>query len=116
MPKLKTTPPAFMQRKLTPSVLGFAKKHLDSFLRGQKKANGGSLPPTIQLLPDYVSYLGEMDNAFRKVDPSSLATTYEGVYQIYDMIRKKTQRLEERTFSMASATPKLSPTKQREVL
>ena len=106
MVKTHHTPPRFLQEKLTSKKFSFVKKHISAFLKKTKQKNKGELPSNPQLLCQYIDYLGRLDNAFKGIDHSCIVTTYEGIYQIYDPLRRAAGRdLDEKPATSKPASP-----------
>ena len=113
MVKVKRTPPKFLQRKLEDDKFSIVKKNLPIFLKDAKEANDGVLPANVELLYDYIAYLGKKDKAFKGLGPEYLSTGWKGVYQIYDMIRKNAHQSDEKNVHElpSGKAGKTSPTK-----
>ena len=92
----KTTPPKFLQTKLNAKTVALVKKHMTTFLDKAKRDHNGKYMEPMQLLAQYIDHLGQFDRRFIGIDHSTLITTYKGVYDIYDPLRKRVQRLEEK--------------------
>ena len=90
MGKVKHTPPLFLQDKLDHKTFIFVKEHVKDFIALQKvKHKGQGLPDNAELLRAFVKFLGSKKKAFKNIKPKALSTTYSGVGQIYDMLRKR---------------------------
>ena len=111
MVKHKHTPPVFLQRKLDTATAAYAKEKLPAFLEQAKKDNNGEWLPTKELLLDFVVHLGQFSKKWKNIEPLSLSTGYDGVYSIYDMIRKKTKTLDEKKVPTPKPTPDKGNTK-----
>ena len=105
MVKTQHTPPRFLQGKLDSKKLAFVKKHIPSFLEKIKKKLNGELPPNTELLCQYINYLGKIDSAFKGIHNSCIVTTYEGIYQIYDPLRRGAGRHIEEKEPIKPASP-----------
>ena len=102
----KTTTPAFLLKKLSTKDKTFITDNLSKFLTEAKQANGGKYGPPKEMLADFMDYLGQKDKRFRNIAYSALNTSHKGTYQIYDPLRKRVQRIEEKpTPSPPKATP-----------
>ena len=63
----------------------------------------------MKILPDFVEFLGKLDKAFKNIVPSTLVTTYEGVNQMYDLVRKRIEARKGKTV-LTSDQPSKKPT------
>ena len=106
----KTTPPKFLQSKLNVKTAALVKKHMPTFLDKAKRDHNGKYQEPMQLLAQYVDYLAAYDRRFNNIDHSTLITTYKGVYDIYDPLRKRVQRLEEKNMPRSAWQLKEKPT------
>ena len=115
MSKDKVLPPEFLQKKLSTTDKNLVRDNLSAFLKTVKKDSNGQYPPTKLLLAKYVAYLGKKHKHWKGVDPLALSTGYDGVFYVYDTIRKKTTTLDEKdvtgTASPAKANAKASSPK-----
>ena len=84
----KSTPPSFLQKDLSDSMVSLIRKHTPPFLDQAKRANGGTLPPNRDLLRDFIGYLAKKNAAFRGIPDEAIVTTYKGIGHIYDILRK----------------------------
>ena len=99
----KTTTPAFLLKKLSTKDKTFVTANLSQFLAEARQANGGKYGPPKEMLADFMDYLGQKDKRFHNI---ALNTSHKGTYQIYDPLRKRVQRIEEKpTPSQPKATP-----------
>ena len=106
MVKTHHTPPRFLQEKLSPKRISFVKKHIATFIEKLKKKNKGELPSNPQLLCQYIDYLGKLDSQFKGIHHSCIVTTYDGIYQIYDPLRRAAERfIEEKPSPSKPPTP-----------
>ena len=80
------------------------------FLDKAKKDHNGKYMEPMQLLAQYIDHLGQYDRRFVGIDHSTLITTYKGVYDIYDLLRKRVQRLEEKNMPRSARQLKEKPT------
>ena len=53
-------------------------------------------------MPDFVVWLGDRSRDFRHLKPDQLNTKDEGTYQVYNALRKKMEKIEEKP---ATPTP-----------
>ena len=106
----KTTPPKFLQSKLNVKTTNLVKKHMPAFLDKVKRDHNGKYQEPMQLLAQFVDYLAPYDRRFNNIDHSTLITTYKGVYDIYDPLRKRVQRLEEKNMPRSARQLKEKPT------
>ena len=96
MPKQpRRTLPSFLKTKLTPRKMTLAKKHLPAFLEKVRKEYKDELPGALFLVEEFCDHLAMMDKDFKNVDGERLKTNQPGTYQLYNLIRKRTQPLEE---------------------
>ena len=75
MVKVKRPPPAFLTRKLDDDKLALVKKCLPIFLKDERAANKGSLPPNMDLLK---TLMGESMTYTVKRKKKSKTTKKEG--------------------------------------
>ena len=61
------------------------------------------------MLADFMDYLGQKDKRFRNIAYSALNTSHKGTYQIYDPLRKRVQRLEEKNMPRSVKASKEKP-------
>ena len=107
MPKgSKLEPPTFLHKKLEGKTLTFVKEHMTAFLDQVKKGKNGEWPSTVTLVADYVQYLSKLDKAFKKINSSTLVTSYDGVSHIYDMIRRRVAVREGKTVTTSDPPSK----------
>ena len=82
--------------KLHASTAALVKKWMPAFLASVKKDGPFPYPPTIELLPMYVDFLGTKEKKFKNIQAVALNTAYKGVYEIYNNLRKKVEKLDEK--------------------
>ena len=111
MVKVKHTPPAFLQKNLDEKMFAFVKGHVKPFLAGEKvKHKGQPLPDNVDLLRVFIKFLSFKKKAFKGIQPDSLSTTYPGVGQIYDLLRKRNKpHNEEKQASQSKKKPSQPP-------
>jgi len=85
----------------------FVKSHVKAFIVGERvKAKGKGLPENTELLRVFVKYLGFKSKKWKNIKPESFSTTYPGVGQIYDMLRKRNKpSIEEKQTEPKKKTP-----------
>ena len=66
------------------------------------------------MLVQFVDYLAKIRRKYRTKEPKALSTGYQGVYQLYDWVRKRTRLLDENGL-MPKATPQKASTKKAPV-
>lgn len=93
-PPRRTMPP-FLKRKLEHKKMSLAKKHLPAFLEKIRKEYKDELPGALFLVEEFCDHLAMMDKDFKNIDGERLKTNQPGTYQLYNLIRKRTQLLEE---------------------
>ena len=117
MVKTKHTPPAFLQQKLDDKTFIWVKGKVKDFIAGERvKSKGKGLPDNAELLRRFFKLLAFKSKQFKNIKDDSLATTYPGVGQIYDMLRKrnKPQDQEKETPQSKKKTPGQKEGKQTE--
>ena len=65
---------------------------------------------SMDLVHDYVVYLGSKDRSFRGIKPEALKTTDKGTMQIYDYIRKRIGPQDEKRTPIPVVNSKSKPT------
>ena len=100
-------PPRFLQRRLDAKMLTFIRNEQHAFLETIKKTRKGEYPPAINLLEKFFAHLAKKDpKNFKGITHDMIRTKDPGTYQIYDSLRKKVERLEEKKASANSTPPK----------
>ena len=101
MGKTKNTPPAFLQKRLDNKTFAFVKGNIKEFIAGERvKARGKGLPESPQLLRTFFVFLAFKSKKFQNIKPDALSTTYPGVGQIYDLIRKRNKPTNEESAAL----------------
>jgi hypothetical protein len=108
-PPRRSLPP-FMKNKLSPKKLSLAKSHLPVFLEKAKQEYDSDLPGALFLVGEFCDYLALSDKDFKNIDSDRLRTNQDGTYQLYNLIRKRVQPLEEKQSSV-SQLPRQLPTR-----
>ena len=96
MPKKMKTTPAFLQKKLDDHVAAFVKANIAPFLTEMKKVYKGIPGPALKILPEFFVWLGDRDKRFRHIESGQLSTKHKGTYQVYNYLRKKIEKIEEK--------------------
>ena len=69
-----------------------------------KRVYKGILPgPTLKILPEFFVWLGDRDKKFRHIESGQLNTKHKGTYQVYNYLRKRIEKIEETTTTIAPA-------------
>ena len=117
MGKTKNTPPLFLQQKLDDKTFTWVKGKVKDSIAGERvKGKGKGLPDNAELLRRFFKLLAFKSKKFKNIKDDALATTYPGVGQIYDMLRKrnKPQDQEKETPQSKKKTPGQKEGKQTE--
>ena len=85
----------FLESKLSDAKYDLVRREFPDWLEGIK-ASDGEVEMGVDLLKDYADHLGYKDPDFRGVPESMLSTTYAGSRQIYEYIRKRVGKLDEK--------------------
>ena len=110
MPKKTKSPPPFLLKKLDDKTNDFVRANVAPFMEMMRKQHKGATFDTLQILPDFFDWLGDRDRRFRHLESSQLKTGHKGTYQVYNALRKKIERIEEKTGQTAGA-PKVDTPK-----
>ena len=89
MAKSRKRQPKFLLTKLSDKTMAFVKSHMPSFLDTARDEKTGTYPANMELLYQFVDYLGEIRDTFHNIDHDALITTSAGVLQIYEALRKR---------------------------
>ena len=101
MGKTKNTPPAFLQKRLDNKTFAFVKGNIKEFIAGERvKVRAKGLPESPQLLRSFFVFLAFKSKKFQNIKPDALSTTYPGVGQIYDLIRKRNKPTNEESAAL----------------
>ena len=101
MGKVKHTPPPFLQKRLDNKTFAFVKGNVKDFMAGERvKARGKGLPESPQLLRSFITFLSFKNKKFQNIKLDALSTTYPGVGQIYDLIRKRNKPTNEESAAL----------------
>ena len=105
--KNKITPPVFLQERIHRDVASMVKKRIKPFLDQVHREEDGQLPPGADLLRLFLTYMGKTSSRFRNIHDEAICThKWEGMSQIYEMVRKKAYELRD---ERPPAPPKASP-------
>ena len=105
--KKKITPPAFLQERIHRDVASMVKRRIKPFLDQVPRDEDGQLPPGSELLRLFLAYMGRTSSRFRNIHDESISTNkWEGMSQIYEMVRKKAYELRDEKHP---EPPKASP-------
>ena len=83
----RTTPPVFLQQKLTEKKAKLVKEHVGPFVLDSLKASNGNLPKDIDLLKKFIPYLADYDKEFKDVPDEAINTRWAGLEQVYGLIK-----------------------------
>ena len=104
MPKYKRSPPKFLQAKLRSQKMDLVRRSFHPWLKTTQDQHGAQPPMSMELLHDFVDHMGFKDKDFRDISADALKTTHAGTMQIYDYMRKRIGKLDEK--QMATPTSK----------
>ena len=95
----KVTPKAWLQDPLNDECLELVKRNLQKFKDQCQKDSEGQYPASIELLRQFIAFMGKNHKRFREIPDESISTTkYKGMIQIYELVRKKVKaHLDEKT-------------------
>ena len=96
MPKKLKAPPSFLTKKLVEKTADFVRDNVDPFLKDVKRHGKSKNVTAIQILPDFFFWLGDRNRNFRHIESAQLNTNHNGTYQVYNYLRKKMEKLEEK--------------------
>ena len=96
MPKKLKTPPKFLTQKLPEKLASFVRANVDPFLKAAKKNVKVQDLTAHKQLPDFFVWLGQRSRDFRNIRGDQLSTKHDGTYQVYNYLRKKCEKLEEK--------------------
>ena len=87
----------FLLRKLSTTKLATVKKHFPEFRRREQKAERIPIEMDIELLRDFIDFLGFKDPDFTGLPEKVYdTTTYKGTKMIWDLMKKHLFKGEER--------------------
>ena len=120
MPKKLKTPPKFLTKKLPEKTASFVRANVDPFLKDVRKNVKVQDITAHKQLPDFFVWLGARSRDFRNIQGDQLSTKHDGTYQVYNYLRKKCEKIEEKpptpvptTKMVTSKTP--SPARLKKV-
>ena len=117
MPKKMKAPSGWLLKKLAEKTAEFVRSNVDPFLNHVKRNGKGKRLTALQLLPDFFFWLGDRRRDFRQLENDQLNTNHKGTYQVYNYLRKKMEKIEEKPATpvpIAKAeTPRRAPSPAR---
>ena len=69
---------------------------MDPFLQAVRKQYKGKTFTALNILHDFFLWLGDRDRRFRHLQDTQLSTNDKGTYQVYNYLRKKMEKIEEK--------------------
>ena len=109
MPKsTNRAPPTFLLRKLEDRKMKLVRGQFPVWLEQMKEELGHEPYMSMEVLGDFLDHLGFKDKQFRSIDVDTLKTTQKGTLQVYDYMRKRIGKLDEKP-----ATPVPVPQKTK---
>ena len=90
------TPPKFLTKKLPEKTASFVRANVDPFLKDVRKNVKVQDITAHKQLPDFFVWLGNRSRDFRNILGDQLSTKHDGTYQVYNYLRKKCEKLEEK--------------------
>ena len=107
-------PPKFLTQKLDDKTFQFVKANVSKYLEQLRKANKGKACTALEILPDFFAWLGDRAPKFRHLVKAQLKTVHEGTYQVYNLLRKRLESIEEKQVDLtAPITVKAETPKSR---
>ena len=87
-------PPSWLQKRLNDDFIKIVKTHIPRFLALLQKNKKGQKLSGIELLKQFLTYMGKQHRGFQDIPEETICTSkWTGMSQIYDMVRKKADRL-----------------------
>ena len=111
--KLRKNKGKFLMAELSSSKKELIRQEFPKWYAALKKENGDDVDMSPELLADFVDHLGYKHRDFRDIPDAMLSTRLIGTRHIYDYIKKRVGRVDEKV--LPNRTSKLkqstSPTK-----
>ena len=85
----KYTLPDFLQHTLSETKKALVEKFMDEYIDSVKPDRHGNFPTDTVLMYKYCDFLGKKDRDFKKLDHNCLKTTFAGVWDVYNPLRKR---------------------------
>ena len=114
--KIQKNKGAFLASELSPTKWALVRKEFPVWHEAFKKKFGDEEDMGSDLLDDFVDHLGFKDAAFRNIPTDMLNIRNLGSRQIYDYMRKRVGKVDERTPKARTATEKrkITPAKKEQ--
>ena len=87
----------FLESKLSDAKYDLVRREFPPWYEVIKKEDGGDTCMSPALLADFADHLGYHDKDFQSLPDSKLSTTYKGARQIYEYLRKRMGKPDERS-------------------
>ena len=100
MPKRfqKKAPPSFLTKKLDSQKMTLIRKEFPVWLKQIKEVAGYDPQMTFEYLVDFIDHLGFKSKVFQGIDQDALSTSDKGTLSIYDFMRKKMGKPDEKQY------------------
>ncbi|MAJ97173.1 MAG: hypothetical protein CMI56_00975 [Parcubacteria group bacterium] len=104
--QFKRSTGSFLHKKLRPEKAKLVREQFPVYYKVAVDEAGGELDFSLELLYDFVAHLGTEDKAFRNLPAEVLVTTNEGFRQIYEHVRKRVGKVDEKVVATRSRVVK----------
>ena len=110
MPKSSPHTPAFLKGRLDPDKMDLVRDCFPKWFEKAKDQLGAEPKFSIDAVHEFVQYLGKKDRKFKGIHRDALITTHTGTYKIYDYMRKRMGKPDEKQLTNPASKSKAKTT------